>query len=663
MIYLQGSLFILIITAILMIAGDAVTNFFNWKSDLSGKLPWGFMAVLAIFQIIAYPLYRINASFTSLFAIFIVILLILLILSVFYISQNRTESFKKHKLLFYFKQFPFLTIITTGMVIFCLFMGLGFYYSSSDEGYNLTRAMETIEQNSLGVDDALAWKGASAGPIQFYENSSTYYFFIAFLSKISHIHSTILYKTFFLFVLIILHLSSVSFAYDSITETEKDSEHYQKKSLFFVFYLLFQMLAVKPSSAGTWMTGYLYEGKAVMIATVFPLLLGTCARLIRNAEKANIKEWLSIPILLLAGIELSAVGLYLPVILYFCFGVAFLFCTKFKYFNKVWKYVFISLLPVAIFGVLSLSAANTTYLEWGGLTEYNANVSGTTVENTSHIAAIIEIWKEHFLEGIDFFQFVLFILGAIYIFIKGSKIQKTLLSVAPAVLLLTFLNPLLSDYVAAYITTAMVYWRLWWLLPIYICPALALTDLFFKLSKGNTQNALLTAFVTLGVFSGFEIFRTSIFYPEETIIPYVTNVGRLFNVRPELRFNIYNLNPGPLETAKAIINDWDKDERPRVFMCFNRPFELRQYSTDIELVAEARNYDTMTELIPGTDISMAEFAQTYNQIEDGNLLSDILDKLDVNYICFNTPPTVKNPEDYGLVHVSDVGGISLWRYH
>lgn len=658
MIYLQGLLFILIFSVIILIIGKAIISYFKWEHSLTGKLSWGFMTILAVFQLVAYPLYRMNANFTALFILFNIVLLVLFIFSLLYIFKAHVKSDKDCKLFLCFRQFPFLTIVTAGMIIFCLFMGLGFYYSSSDEGYNLTRAMETIEQNSLGVDDALAWKGASAGPIKSYENASTYYFFIAFLSKISHIHPTILYKTFFLFVLIILHLSAISFAYDSLIETEKNDEHFQKKSLFFIFYILFQMLAVKPSSAGTWMTGYLYEGKAVMIATVFPLLLGAGARLIRNAENANIKEWLSIPILLLAGIELSAVGLYLSVILYFCFGVAFLLCTKFKYFSKIWKYVLISLLPVAIFGVLSLTTANTKYLEWGGLVEYNS----TTTENLSHMAAIFEIWKGHFLEGIDFFQFLLFISGAIYIGIKGSKIQKILLSVAPIVLLLTFLNPLLSDYVAAYITTAMVYWRLWWLLPIYICPALALSDLFYRLSKGNTQNALLTAFVTLGVISGFEIFRTSILNPDETIIPYITNVGRLFNVRPELRFNIYNLNPGPFETAKAIINDWDKDKRPRVFMCFNRPFELRQYSTDIELVAEVRNYDTMTDLIPGTDISMAEFAKTYNQIEDGYFLSDILNKLDINYICFSNQPAIKNPEDYGLIHISDAGGISLWRF-
>ena len=121
------------------------------------------------------------------------------------------------------------------------------------------------------------------------------------------------------------------------------------------------MLSVKPSSAGTWMTGYLYEGKATMIGVVFPLLLSACANIINNIETIKKREWLAVSTTLVAGIELSIVGVFLPVILYFCIGTAYLFGTRFHNLKKIWFPAFLAALPVVIFGLFILSSALTVF--------------------------------------------------------------------------------------------------------------------------------------------------------------------------------------------------------------------------------------------------------------------------------------------------------------
>lgn len=423
------------------------------------------------------------------------------------------------------------------------------------------------------------------------------------------------------------------------------------------------MLSVKPSSAGTWMTGYLYEGKATMIAVVFPLLLASCANIIAGIEKNTARDWLSILVVLTAGIELSVVGIFLPGILYFCYGIAFLISDKFKSLKRIVVPVLISILPVMIFGILSYISANSLFFNLGGLSGNSNAVSAAASTNAaavSHFKDVLTAWKNHFLEGIDFWQFVLFILSAVYFLFKGNSVEKTLLFIAPVVLFLTFLNPLFADFVSEKITTPIVYWRLWWLLPVYFAPALAFSDFLDKITEGKPQNALLCITVSLFIIAGFEVFRYSIISPEYTVLPFAENIGRLINIRPELRFNIYNLNPGPLNTAEAIISDWDGSERPRVLMCFNRPFELRQYSTEISIVGDIRNYDEIQGNIPGTDIPMSEFAQSYNEIDDGAFLREMAERLEIDYICFDKSPA-DTIEQFGFKHILTYGDINIWR--
>ncbi len=661
MIVIKTVFFTVCFTAALLILGDCFLQLLSWKKTISAACSWGFILLLSAFQLICYPLYRFGASFTLLFHLFSLLMGILLLLCLISIIRQKNadkmpcfqgihsgwSEMGKELIL------AFVLILTIG---FYFFMGEGFYYSSSDDGYNLPRAMEAIVQDTLIINDHMAWHGFGNGAICSFDNASTYYYFIAYLSVLFRIHPAVFYKTVFLFALLLLHLAAVSTAYDAVNTDMSKS----KKALFFVFYILFQLLCVKPSTAGTWMTGYLYEGKAIVIAVIFPLILAACSNLICNVEQLKGKEWLSLSVSLLAGIELSVIGINLPVILYFCYGLAFLIGTKFRFFKKIWLPAILSVLPVIVFVFIVAKDAFTLFSGVGANTAMSSSaVIPDAIQN--NLSQRTVIWKNNFLEGIDFWQFVLFCISAIYFLLRGNKAQRILFFGAPFILFFTFLNPLLLGPVSKYVTTDIVYWRLWWLLPIYLAPALALADLGDRWTQGKPQNAILLMIVTLGIVSGFEIFRTSIVATEYTIVPYIENVGRLFHLRPELRMNAYNLNAGPFETAKAIEADWDGESRPKVLMGFNRPFELRQYSAEIAVINEVRNYDQLEGFVEGTDIPLSIFVQTYSSMTDGKLLKQILDQMEADYVCFEENPAIRNLEDFGFRHVQDFGGIDLWR--
>ena len=493
---IKGILFIIIFPLILVLLGDKFLRYVGWNRSLPASFIWGYVLILALFQFIAFPLFRLNSSFSLLFWIITLLIgssIIWIIIEIVYKQKKSKEFvFKTYKqgIIVFFRNcrlYPFLAVLLLLCILFCIFMSEGFYYSSSDEGYNIPRALETIAQNSLGINDVLSWRGIYTNDAAPYSNASTYYFFIAWLSCIFGIHTTVLYKTFLLFILIFLHLSAVCTMYNSV----KPNHSFPEKTVFIIFYILFQMLCVKPSSAGTWMTGYLYEGKATMIAIVFPLLLSTCTNIMRTIRNSGInskREWLAVTIVLTAGIELSIVGIFLPVILYFCFGAAFLIGTKFQYFSKIILPAILSTVPVIICGIFVISPALTLFSD---SEEIIVNSTTQIITHHNSILLLFSSWKSHFLEAIDFWQLILFLGGAVYYSFHGSQIEKILFVLSPLVLLLTFLNPFLCGIVSKYITTPIVYWRLWGLLPIYFVPSSAITDIFNRLSEGKIQKTLL----------------------------------------------------------------------------------------------------------------------------------------------------------------------------
>ena len=641
----RGILFIIFFLASCFFLGDLLLRFLGWKRTLISAPVWGIAIIMATLQLVAYPLYRLGQSYRIFFIIYSILILFLIGLSVFAALQRKDYSCYMYSFDTFLKEvktFPFLFSAACFLLVFFLIYTFAFYYPTTDDGYYMTRSMEIMNRNSLSVNVRTAWLGWSDEELPDFTDASTFAFLISYISTLSGIHVTILSKSFFAFCLVILHLSAIVVTVDTVTEKKENQAAFICTVL--ILYLIFQIFSVKASSAGTWMTGYIWNGKSMLPGFIFPMILTSCFTLIRHIDNLKKREWLSITIILLAGMAFSIVGLNLPVILYFTFGIAFLISTKFRYMKKILPGAIISVTPVAVIAIISYLFVIT------GQNDYYEIGINTAVN-----------WTEQFLEAIDFFQFVLYILSLIYILLRGSSVQKALFVYAPLILLFCFLNPLFIRQICVYITSSLVYWRLWWLLPVYTLPSIVIADVIGKLCKGNLQAGFFCSLISLFVVSGFQLFRYSVTAPEYTVIPFAQNVGRLINVRPEFRYNLYGINPATYNTAKAIEDDWVIAENPRLLMFINRPYEIRQYSPDIIMVPAIRDIQLSDKTIPGTGITEAQFMKTYSEIEDGQLIKDILDYYSVDYICFDGHPAFENPEIYGFHFICNTGGIDLWR--
>ena len=122
----------------------------------------GFLVLLAVFQIIAYPMIRLNMSFSLLFWIFTSILLLCVVAAIYILLQATTRktiiqhvAILKDSIL---KEIPLLCI-TIGVLAFVLIISCAFNYETSDDSYYLAKSMEVLAQNRLGISSSLAWSG------------------------------------------------------------------------------------------------------------------------------------------------------------------------------------------------------------------------------------------------------------------------------------------------------------------------------------------------------------------------------------------------------------------------------------------------------------------------------------------------------------------------
>lgn len=152
----------IILLAIIFLAGLCMEKLFKQQFSFSYVMVTGFLVLLAVFQIIAYPMIRLNMSFSLLFWIFTSILLLCVVAAIYILLQATTRktiiqhvAILKDSIL---KEIPLLCI-TIGVLAFVLIISCAFNYETSDDSYYLAKSMEVLAQNRLGISSSLAWSG------------------------------------------------------------------------------------------------------------------------------------------------------------------------------------------------------------------------------------------------------------------------------------------------------------------------------------------------------------------------------------------------------------------------------------------------------------------------------------------------------------------------
>lgn len=165
----------------------------------------------------------------------------------------------------------------------------------------------------------------------------------------------------------------------------------------------------------------------------------------------------------------------------------------------------------------------------------------------------------------DSWQFGLFLLALLYLLLaREEKGRKGLFIGYTVVFGLIYLCPLTAYIIMEYCIGELVYWRMFWILPIPLVIAYVFTRIWCRQKKRITQILSLVILMTLLVVSGKNIYGT------ET--PFV-RAGNLFKLPPEVCW-----------VGDILRADQRGDEVIRVAAAGDLVGYLRQYDAGIELV-------------------------------------------------------------------------------
>ena len=240
----------------------------------------------------------------------------------------------------------------------------------------------------------------------------------------------------------------------------------------------------------------IWQGKAVLVNIIFPASLVNCLSIMNGSHGKRYFIWNSI--LLIAGVCTTVIGVYLLPIYYLIVGIPYLIITDWKISRKLLFRAVVSLLPIVVYGVAVLLTIVTNNAEY-----LNAAPPSWMV-----------LFKRNMLQG---YNWVLFLISLFYIIFYGKRIPKIFLIGSTLGLFLSFLNPLFCKIVAQKITGVDVYWRLYWIVPLYYAISYSAVELLLLVKRKYLRYIELVLMIFIIGKSGYFIYQDPYFYEHKNL--------------------------------------------------------------------------------------------------------------------------------------------------
>ena len=492
------------------------------------------------------------------------------------------------------------------------------YRSDADDSFYVSNSAMFLKEEFLNTyDSSMGIRDVAPLPLYTFQ---TWEAFLSFICKIFFVEPVVFTHT--LIVPFLLICSAA--AYLSLgNKLFSKSIH---ANMFYVLISIFHLMGgFTVYSQGSFLLSRLWQGKAVYLSIVLPLFMAWMIELYKDST--NKTNYLKITICILAGLALNPTSMY---ILGFQMLAMFaVICVK-KRSLKIATYSFPSVLIYGIFAVL-------LYLKTSQYPNYIADITKVDV------VTIYNIFINFYGKGIGYFIMYLVSIG--FILKYGSNSAKILFSYTPGILLLCVWNPLIGQLIAKHITSAVTFWRVFWLIPAGTSIAYVLILMIERLKiQGIKQILLLFLCMIILSYPGKWMFSEDNGFITPTNVEKISNVvldfGRIISKEGNSSDNI-TLAPSEFNTT------------------------LRQKFTNIELVVS--RYVSDFYHYRGKEDVFIEKLSLNNFIEgnqEGNYehITNILDKYsvewviikkektqDLNYLCANNYSIVDEENKYILL--------------
>lgn len=285
---------------------------------------YGWMIMLALFEILVLPLIFLKASFQTFCILWMTVIIIL---ALFGLYKNRKNLPLK------FANTPHPTWTGIFFVLQCLVQVIlvaVLQHSDADDMYFIGIANTSLSTNTMLQFEAYTGQPAASFPLRYV--FSPFPIFIACISKFTGIHPAIIAHTLFPIVFIpIFYLIMYKLGEKIFTEKAKILLFCNIIALlnFFGNYSIY--------TSSTFLLFRIWQGKAIVANIILPVLfLGFL-----EDWRENENSFLTLLVVVLAGCGVSSMGIILQLLILFVYGLVYLIQKQWK---KVLK-VFLACIP------------------------------------------------------------------------------------------------------------------------------------------------------------------------------------------------------------------------------------------------------------------------------------------------------------------------------
>ncbi|MBE6119177.1 MAG: hypothetical protein E7189_01870 [Erysipelotrichaceae bacterium] len=560
---------------------------------------YGFILILATFQVLAIICINFKTKFSVLYYIYtLIVLAIAIVATIFFIKNKEYRHYKKtfnlKKLL---KPSLMIAII---LIAFQCFLSSYLSHTDADDGYFISISNIAIEQDTIEYNGDIVYNGDVLPTEDSRTDSFSWELFIATISKTFDIHPAVLCHS---VLPILLILMCYMVFYDLGRNLLQDEK---KQGVFLLIIALLNLFGgYAVFSTGAFLLLRIWQGKAMLANFMIPMVLNNCITLFRKEKLYEWRIFIANVVIVVAGMATTAVGLYLMPITYLCVGLTLII-------NKL-----LNRQPTKVLGIIA--KAVITLLP---VLIYDLYITVKLMSSSSGVSymsatpkSFLEVFKQTMMNG---YVFWIFLACIVFLLIKARKESGfRILVILSLVIFVTFLNPLLSSFVSQKITGVDVYWRLYWIVPIYI--TIAYTCAFIISKKLQANIAIVVAFAVAIGFSGKFMYKAGLYF--------------------ESHGNKYKIP----EAVKSVCDEIIGEEDVTCIFPIEMSYYPRQYSSKVNVIC-SRGYHTHIGNIATSDEHYADY---YNKLYvekdfDSDEAVDIIKSFNVVYVYSTTPITSIN---------------------
>ncbi len=604
------------------ITGDLVQMLFKVNQGIAVKVLSGFVILLCLFHINSLPFMYNDWPFTTLYSLHLCALIcIILAYAIVTIVKHRVplqDDLERLRLVIkdiaIKRWWHFLLwAVIVGFIICHIYVVIQYVSYNVDDNFYVAQSLTTITRNRLmNVLPSCGIEGSVFPPTYLLVSWETW---IAALSKMFCTTPAVLCHSILPAFLIPLHYMAFYLA---------GREFSRRKSALFLFFVILLNFTCGPFTynQGAFLTLRIWQGKAVLVNILLPLLLYVFLR-ITKTRTLKVRNMFFLFSLLLASQAASTVGTYLAPVLYAVYAITFLITAR------KWKPFFQMFIPAA--GIVP-------FVLWKLWILTNAGTLSSLSEGSG-------VYERSFTDlALHYFGFslvpVLFILAIVILAVrlkKGPAKRLRFFVLTASLLLIIFLiNPFVMPFAEHYITGTGVYWRMFWLLQITIVIAAAFAQLcdIPKLQLSRVTITLLLAAVLL--VSGRSILK------DEDIRSGFSNHSKISATTRGIAYTVQDEVKRDHPEAKE--EELQKLEQETVLLLPRTlSDELRQYA-DISQIHYAYysnnyySYQTEEEFLRLKDLYDILYRK---KTWDAKELYDTVSDLGIDYVAIGTP-TVQN---------------------